>query len=141
MEFEKGLSGATSDSEKQANLLIGDSINNFKTVQSFGNEELIVEKYRSYIYPIYKAGRIKHIKSGIAFGFSQFVVFMVFALLFFAGGWVIEESCEMVEGANGVEIMKCSVEPKEVFIALFAIFFGANHAGMAMSMGPDMGKA
>ena len=105
MEFEKGLSGATSDSEKQANLLIGDSINNFKTVQSFGNEELIVEKYRSYILPIYKAGRIKHIKSGIAFGFSQFVVFMVFALLFFAGGWVIEESCEMVEGANGVESM------------------------------------
>lgn len=32
MEFEKGLSGATADSEKQANLLIGDAINNFKTV-------------------------------------------------------------------------------------------------------------
>lgn len=32
MEFEKGLTGATGDSEKQANLLIGDAINNFKTV-------------------------------------------------------------------------------------------------------------
>jgi hypothetical protein len=42
---------------------------------------------------------------------------------------------------GGVEFQKCSVEPKEVFIALFAIFFGANHAGMAMSMGPDLGKA
>lgn len=28
-----------------------------------------------------------------------------------------------------------------MFIALFALFFGANHAGMAMSMGPDLGKA
>ena len=37
--------------------------------------------------------------------------------------------------------MSCTVEPKDVFIALFAIFFGANHAGMAMSMGPDIGKA
>jgi len=32
MEFEKGLSGATADTEKAANLLIGDAINNFKTV-------------------------------------------------------------------------------------------------------------
>lgn len=32
MEFEKGLTGATADTEKQANLLIGDAINNFKTV-------------------------------------------------------------------------------------------------------------
>lgn len=38
-------------------------------------------------------------------------------------------------------IMECTVNPKDVFIALFAIFFGANHAGMAMSMGPDIGKA
>ena len=105
MEFEKGLSGATADSEKQANLLIGDSINNFKTVQSFGYEELLVKKFVSYIRPIYLAGRIKHIKSGIAFGFSQFVVFMVFALLFYAGGWVIEESCEIVErtGPGGIK--------------------------------------
>jgi len=32
MEYEKGLTGATADTEKQANLLIGDAINNFKTV-------------------------------------------------------------------------------------------------------------
>jgi len=38
-------------------------------------------------------------------------------------------------------MMECTVNPKDVFIALFAIFFGANHAGMAMSMGPDIGKA
>lgn len=36
---------------------------------------------------------------------------------------------------------KCSIEPKDVFIALFAIFFGASQAGTAMSMGPDMAKA
>lgn len=28
-----------------------------------------------------------------------------------------------------------------MFIALFAIFFGASHVGTAMSMGPDIGKA
>lgn len=70
MEFEKGLTGATADSEKEANLLIGDAINNFKTIQSFGYEQEIIQKYVSYVLPVYKAGRSKHIKSGIAFGFS-----------------------------------------------------------------------
>ena len=140
MEFEKGLTGATADTEKQANLLIGDAINNFKTVQSFGNEDLIVEKYISFVRPIYEAGKSKHIKSGLAFGFSQFVIYAVFGLLFYGGGWVIEESCEQ-QLVGGVVVPVCSVDPKNVFIALFAIFFGANHAGMAMSMGPDLGKA
>lgn len=66
---------------------------------------------------------------------------MVFAVLFYAGGWVIEEGCETVTLPNGTAETVCDVDPKEVFIALFAIFFGANHAGMAMSMGPDLGKA
>lgn len=70
MEFEKGLTGATSEKEKEANLLIGDAINNFKTVQSFAHEELLVEKYKKYVKEIYMKGRVKHIKSGIAYGFS-----------------------------------------------------------------------
>jgi len=40
-----------------------------------------------------------------------------------------------------VEIPECTVNPEDVFTALFAIFFGANHAGLAMSLGPDIGKA
>jgi ABC-type multidrug transport system fused ATPase/permease subunit len=43
MELQKGLAGATGEAEKAANLLIGDAINNFKTVQSFGYEHLIVK--------------------------------------------------------------------------------------------------
>lgn len=144
MEFEKGLTGAVGDAEKQANLLIGDAVNNFKTVQSFGYEELIVKKYHSLIYPIYAASRNKHIKGGFSYGLSQFIVFAVFALLFYTGGMVVEANCESkVINVNGLDVvsMECSVEPKEIFIALFAIFFGANQAGMAMSMGPDIGKA
>ena len=30
---------------KESNLLLGDAIGNFKTVQSFGHEDLIVDKY------------------------------------------------------------------------------------------------
>jgi ATP-binding cassette subfamily B (MDR/TAP) protein 1 len=96
MTFEKGLSGATGDSEKAANLLIGDAINNFKTVQSFGNEEMLVKKYRSFVDPIFKASRAKHINAGIAYGFSQFIIYLIMAALFFFGGMVIEDNCEEI---------------------------------------------
>lgn len=33
------------------------------------------------------------------------------------------------------------MDPTDVFIALFAILFGAMEAGSAVSMGPDFGKA
>lgn len=33
------------------------------------------------------------------------------------------------------------LNPKYVFLALFAIMFGASHAGNASAMGPDIGKA
>lgn len=37
--------------------------------------------------------------------------------------------------------MDCLFEPEDLFVALFAIMMGAQHAGMAASFGPDMGKA
>lgn len=67
---EKGLVGSVDEMEKAANLLIGDAINNFKTVQSFGHENLLVKKYISLLEPIYSANKTKQIKAGIAFGFS-----------------------------------------------------------------------
>lgn len=38
MEFQKGLTNAEKDDSSQANLLCGDSIMNYKTVQSMGYE-------------------------------------------------------------------------------------------------------
>lgn len=54
----------------QANLLCGDSIVNYKTVQSFGNTELIIKKYESYLKPSHDKARAAHIKIGLAFGIS-----------------------------------------------------------------------
>jgi hypothetical protein len=49
------------------------------------------------------------------------ILYVIFALLFYLGGIVIDDSCSGT-GAN----LKCTVDPKNVFIALFAIFFGAS---------------
>lgn len=72
---------------------------------------------------------------------------MIFGVLFYLGGWIIEASCNdevetipMPDGSS-ITVPKCEVNPKDVFISLFAILFGAMHAGTAFSMGPDIGKA
>lgn len=58
---------------------------------------------------------------------------------------LIEASCKTamvdVPGLGEVPISECDIDPGNVFIALFAIFFGANQMGTAAAMGPDFGKA
>lgn len=58
------------DDDKAANLIIGDAINNLRTVQSFGYEHVIIEKYEDYLKKGYKTSVAKHIKAALAFGFS-----------------------------------------------------------------------
>lgn len=70
MELQKGLTEDSGEKSKHANLLAGDSVINFKTVQSFGYTDKIVEKYRDLLYPVTTFARCTHIKTGIAFGFS-----------------------------------------------------------------------
>jgi len=54
--------------------------------------------------------------------------------MFYAGGKFINAAYDETTGLY-------DLNPGDVFIALFAIMFGASHAGTASSMGPDMGKA
>jgi hypothetical protein len=49
MEFQKGLTSEEKDDSSQANLLCGDSIMNYKTVQSMGHEKKLHEKYKEYL--------------------------------------------------------------------------------------------
>jgi len=73
-------------------------------------------------------------KTGMAFGLAQFAQYLVFASMFFCGGWIIKNS---IDEETGVP----TLSPEDVFIALFAIMFGASQAGTAQSLGPEMGKA
>jgi len=74
------------------------------------------------------------LKAGIAFGLSQFTLYVTFAGAFFFGGMVIEDSVDEYTG-------QYAINPADIMSAIFAILFGASHAGTAMSLGPDIGKA
>ena len=134
MQMMKAAEEDNKDALKEANLLCGDCIVNYKTVQSFGHEDKLVEKYKELLMPVHKVSMSKGIKSGAAFGCSQFSQYVMFATMFFFGGLIIKNSVDEETGE-----LKTSAE--DVFIALFAIMFGANAAGNAASFGPDMEKA
>lgn len=123
----KGFSQEQSESKTAADLLCGDSILNYKTVQSLGNEELFVKKYTEYLEPLKVIAIKGHMAMGFSFGMSNFTVFLVFAGLFYFGGIVMENNP--------------TINPADVFLAIFGIFMGASHVGTAMSFGPDVAKA
>lgn len=134
MQMMKAADEDNKDALKEANLLCGDTIVNYKTVQSFGHEDTLVEKYKELLMPVHKISMGKAVKSGAALGCSQFSQYLVFAAMFFFGGLIIKNSVDDETG-------EATVNAEDVFIALFAIMFGANAAGNAASFGPDMEKA
>jgi ABC-type multidrug transport system fused ATPase/permease subunit len=134
MKYMKGLTEDSNELLKEANLLCGDAIVNFKTVQSFGHEEEIIKIYEEFLEPVNKLSLSANIKVGIAFGITQLSQFVVFAAMFYAAGIIINNGGFDDKGQPNVSV-------ENVFTAVFAIMFGASHAGTASVMGPDIGKA
>lgn len=133
-KVSKGLTNEEKDDQSKANILCGDSILNFKTVQSMGHERLFVKKYQQYLDPQIDSAVARHVKAAFAFGLSQFTVYLVIAACFFIGGLLIENSYDELTNTY-------SIDPEDVFKTIFAIIFGASHAGQAMQNGPDIAKA
>lgn len=72
-KFQAGMSDIDEGAYKDANLLAGDAILNYRTVASFGHDDMIVKEYARYIeLPSQSALRKAHC-IGFWFGFSQFV--------------------------------------------------------------------
>lgn len=115
VKFQQGLTQKIDESSKEANMLAGDAIVNYRTVASFGQEEKIVQKYKELLGSNINAALRQHHYGAIAYGFGQFVQYLVFAGLFWAG--------QLIQDNNP------DVNALDVFIAIFAMMFGATAAG------------
>jgi hypothetical protein len=66
----QGVGGLESEESSTSELLVSDSIMNYKTVASFGSDELILAQYKQNLDSIAKDAQKKAYVHGIAFGFS-----------------------------------------------------------------------
>jgi ABC-type transport system involved in Fe-S cluster assembly fused permease/ATPase subunit len=79
---------AASESE----LLASDAILNYKTVASFGSDEIILDKYKSLIDAVAHDHVKKSYVHGVAFGFSQFVVNFYLAGLYYSAATLMKNN-------------------------------------------------
>jgi hypothetical protein len=58
----------------ESEIMLGDSINNFKTIQSFGHEKVIVDAYEALLLPAKQEGRKTACCNAVIVGFSNFIL-------------------------------------------------------------------
>ena len=85
-KVQHGVGQQVGDLAKEANLLAGDAMTNYKTIQSFGNNEQIIKKYEDLMRPVYESTTTAHIQTGLSFGVANFGQYFVFGTMFYIGG-------------------------------------------------------
>ena len=104
-----------SDADKEADLLCGDTIVNFKTVQSFGHEEAIFKMYERILIPNLARKVRFSVKTAFAMGLNDLFKFSVLGGFF----WIGAEIIKYYDGA---------IDTQLVMGAIFLILFSCVNA-------------
>lgn len=122
MAFRSGNNKADEKYKESSNIIM-ESMTNIRTVYSFGHEGVILRKFSALLdVPLNLATR-NGIMSGFFYGLAQFIMFVVIALIFYLGSVFVRD--------NGVN-------PENMFVAIFAIFFAAMTVGNNSHLLPDL---
>lgn len=125
------MSTDTDAAMKDANLLAGDSIINYRTVASFANEDQIIMDFGNMLQgPVNVSVKQCHLIAFI-FGFSQFIQYAIYAVLYYYGAVFQRDyfKANPIDPFDPSSIMKIKDYSENVFIAIFAMMFGAMAAG------------
>ncbi|CAN0241503.1 unnamed protein product, partial [Hapterophycus canaliculatus] len=94
--------------------LLSSSLQGMTTVTAFNMQEKLAEDYKKASESSLAARQKRGLVAGAAFGYSQAIIFWVFALMFYVGAVLVD---------NG------TLEYKKFFTAMFAVIFGAFGVG------------
>ena len=124
------MSHDTEEAMKQANLLAGDSIINYRTVASFANEDQIIRDFDAMLEQPVKTATNKSHLMGVTFGFSQFVQYGVYAVMFYVASIFLQDYIdERIEKRDPNLLNEIIDYSQSVFIAIFSMMMGAMSAG------------
>lgn len=118
--LQNGMIADSDSGDKEADLLCGDSIVNYKTVQSFGHEDQIIKMYTKILEPNLQKQLWASFKTGLALGSNQLIMYSVIAGFF----WI---------GAELVKMYPDEILPSSVMSAILILMFGAMQAGGSAS--------
>ncbi|KAK7863891.1 hypothetical protein R5R35_007224 [Gryllus longicercus] len=111
---------------EEAGKVASESIQNIRTVQALGKESLFVDLYMEKLIEPYKEARKQALVYSIIFGFSQTVIYMMYAAAFRFGSYLIEIG---------------DMEPTNVYRVFFALAFCAASIGQTSAYLQDYTKA
>ena len=121
-----GFSAKTDDAYKESGGLIGEAVNNMRTVASFSNQEKLLKIYDGMLSgvegDVAKKGHI----AGSLFGLAQLVMFGQNAVVFYLATYF--------QTQDGTSL-------KDLFMSIFAIMQAAMASGRATHFLPDVGAA
>ncbi|CAM9323517.1 unnamed protein product [Pylaiella littoralis] len=98
--------------------LLSSSLQGMTTVTAFNMQEKLAQDYKEASESSLDARRRRGLIAGGAFGYSQAIIFWVFALLFYVGAILVDDG---------------TLEYDRFFTAMFAVIFGAFGVGQISS--------
>ena len=125
-KLQAGFSKSMDEDYKPWTILISETVQNYRTVFSFANEEAIIKHFKRSLMLPYKRTVRKSFCSGIIYGVSQFSVFIVNGLSFYIAGALIAEGL---------------LPPDVMLRSLLVMMLSAFGAGQAQQFAPDLGSA
>ncbi|CBJ28571.1 conserved unknown protein [Ectocarpus siliculosus] len=105
--------------------LLSSSLQGMTTVTAFNLQEKLAQDYKQASESSLDARKRRGLIAGAAFGYSQAIIFWVFALLFYVGAVLVDDG---------------TIEYKNFFTAMFAVIFGAFGVGQISSDAKDAGE-
>uniref|UniRef100_A0A1I8HK19 Multidrug resistance protein 1 n=1 Tax=Macrostomum lignano TaxID=282301 RepID=A0A1I8HK19_9PLAT len=126
MAFQTKSQKATDKSSEMAGQTAAEAIENLPTVQSLCREPTFFKRYCDYLAGPYRKRLVGSVLSGVTYGFSEAMVFFMYAAAFRFGAYLV-----------GIDKMT----PSNVFKVFFAITFAGLMVGQTFSLIPDYAKA
>ena len=121
LEAANDSRGFAKDTAKNADRLASDAIANYKTIQSFGCDEEIVDEFVTLLAPSVDVDVKNGYKFGFFFGLSQVLTNGVFVTIYQVMSYL------MVNYSESNQL--CWPEP--MFIAMYTIVYGGMQAAQA----------
>ncbi|GKD14681.1 ABC transporter B family member 21-like protein, partial [Tanacetum coccineum] len=126
VKFIKGFSNDAKAMYEEASQVASDAVRSIRTVASFCAEEKLVKEYRNKCDTPKKKGIQQGLISGVGFGVSNSLLFIMYAASFYAGARFVEAGITTYS---------------DIFRVFFALTMTAYAVSQSSSFAPDTGKA